>query len=428
MLFGDNGVLKKAVDAKETTRISQIQEQINLAYHTAVVDELGTVTEDALNIELTKEFGEDGYTLDTSNNSTWKVTVDDVEADLPSGTSTGNIGGGNSNTEAPDLLKDYVLGEAVGGVRPGKDLTTIFDPSTSLFIDDVNTVEHASTEIVLLNECTADIINAEAGGLILYAKYNNAAYRIFLKIVDNFESYTTSELVKVYEPDANSRVGQVVQYSVDGVSPVTDWLILYDNGSTLDIMSLNTMGSYELGYGDPNASGADAWATGMDSYNNAVSRLNIYCGTLVTNSTAQKTRSVGTQFDINDDTTAKYSSTFLESNPANSPGTYNGVMKTGDMNAEQDVVRMSYYSRGGTGSGYQAPGYAATSNLYWLASRCIIEGTDSVLLGVKYVNERGSGTLRDLWAVYGDSDGPMSSRGYAVRPVVRVATENVSGL
>ena len=44
MLSGDNGILQKATTAKENTDNSQIQERINLAYHSALVDGKGKVT------------------------------------------------------------------------------------------------------------------------------------------------------------------------------------------------------------------------------------------------------------------------------------------------------------------------------------------------------------------------------------------------
>ena len=56
MLSGDNGVLQKATTAKENTDSSQIQERINLAYHSSLVEGQGKVTEPSLESELKKEF------------------------------------------------------------------------------------------------------------------------------------------------------------------------------------------------------------------------------------------------------------------------------------------------------------------------------------------------------------------------------------
>ena len=445
MLTGNNGILQRAGEAKEKTDEAQIEERIKLAYHSALVDGQGRVIENILNTELTKEFGENGYMLDTSNTSLWKVTVNGVDVDIPAGTITGN-------TEVPDLLKDYILGQTVNGVRPGKELTSILSFQSFAFIDDPNTIEHASTEVVALN--FAHVENT----LNVYAKYNNVAYRIIVNVNIDNEVYITSDLVKVYEPDANSNVGKVVQYSVDGESTARDWLVLYDNGSTIDITPVditvadvekeNKPWTYILGPNDPKAietlpSGTDFERT-QNSYENAVSRLNTYCETLVTNVTAQKVRSVGTQFDIAD-TSTYYSSDFLANNPISDPGRYNYVVnseetrypgKIGDMNEEQDVVRMSYYSSGGTGSGYHTFGYAATSNDYWLASREVMlikeyESASSWHLFTGFCvkcTDRGMITNNNLWGVSQSGILCVTPNRTAVRPVVRVSVNDVSGI
>ena len=55
MLAGDNGILQKATTAKESTDSSQIQERINLAYHSSLVDGQGKVTEPSLESEIKKD-------------------------------------------------------------------------------------------------------------------------------------------------------------------------------------------------------------------------------------------------------------------------------------------------------------------------------------------------------------------------------------
>lgn len=88
MLSGDNGILKRATDAKENTGISQIQEQINLAYHSALVEGRGKVEKGTLETELTKEFpgSEISVTTDANDSSKWVVTVDGVSLTVPAGT------------------------------------------------------------------------------------------------------------------------------------------------------------------------------------------------------------------------------------------------------------------------------------------------------------------------------------------------------
>ena len=356
-----------------------------------------------------------------------------------------STGENEQNIELLNLLKDYVLGEVSEetGLRPGKNIFSIFDENTfTSFIDDPNTIEHASSEIVLLNAYQSDT------EIVLYARYNNVAYRITAGKID----YVTTDLVEVYTPDANSRVGRIVKFKAK-VSDETagDWLVLYDNGTTVDIMSLAEMGSITLGPGDTQArttleaieaekvEGTDTLArevTDLEvaqySYENVVSRLNTYCESFVTNidaSNGEKVRSVGTQFDITD-TTERYSSTFLLNNPNTAAkGTYNGVGLRGDMNGEQDLVRMSYYSVGGTGNEYTQFGYAVTTNPYWFASRYVSEFPDDyVCFSVHGVG--GGFAINfgcDLWGVTADEVWLSNATG-AVRPVARVSASKVSWL
>lgn len=61
MLFGDNGILKQAIKAKENTIISEEKEQIEMAYVSATISNLNEdVTEENLRTELDKILGDSG--------------------------------------------------------------------------------------------------------------------------------------------------------------------------------------------------------------------------------------------------------------------------------------------------------------------------------------------------------------------------------
>ena len=74
------------------TGTAQIQEQINLAYHSALVDGQGTVTESALETALKTEFNksslDDGWLDKTSVTGKWRITIDNVSLDVPEGTTS----------------------------------------------------------------------------------------------------------------------------------------------------------------------------------------------------------------------------------------------------------------------------------------------------------------------------------------------------
>lgn len=86
MLSGDNSILQKATDAKTNSENEQIRERIQLAYHSALINGQGKITEDLLETELTNEFGErdTAYTL-ADNETQWNIAIigTDVSESIP---------------------------------------------------------------------------------------------------------------------------------------------------------------------------------------------------------------------------------------------------------------------------------------------------------------------------------------------------------
>ena len=141
MLSGDNGILQKATEAKENTGISQIQERINLAYHSALTSGLGKVEESNLKDEIKKEFNktdseleEENWLDKTSVAGKWRITIDGVYLDVPAGTQDDQNNGkisikvGTTNLkEVSDLTTLY--GETT-------DFTSVDNVQWQLFYDD----------------------------------------------------------------------------------------------------------------------------------------------------------------------------------------------------------------------------------------------------------------------------------------------------
>ena len=87
------------------------------------------------------------------------------------------------------------------------------------------------------------------------------------------------------------------------------------------------------------------------------------------------------------------------------------------MNAEQDVVRMSYFS---PGNSYETYGYANNETNYWLASRGAGLGADEYEYGIRYIVEGRADECSGSWInTYALSDT------CGVRPVVRVLKTDV---
>ena len=85
MLTGDNSILRQATTAKEQTETGQIRERINIAYHGALVNGQGELSQDNLERELTKEFG-DNYTITPSaDKKTWTIIVNGVSLTVTAG-------------------------------------------------------------------------------------------------------------------------------------------------------------------------------------------------------------------------------------------------------------------------------------------------------------------------------------------------------
>ena len=80
MLSGDNGLLKKAGNARDETIVVQEKEQVELAYVSAAVNKLnGDVEEEDLRIELNNSVGTGKTTVSTNSDSSLKVKFEDTK-------------------------------------------------------------------------------------------------------------------------------------------------------------------------------------------------------------------------------------------------------------------------------------------------------------------------------------------------------------
>ena len=313
------------------------------------------------------------------------------------------IGIGKKEINVPEKLLDYILGKD----RNGRLLSEILNDTT--FINEADTIPNASNEVKYMNSLKENVSTT-----LYYIKYDEIAYRI--KTVGENSSKMTQTLTRMYakSSDENNWEGREVDFSADGdPEKLTKWLVLYDNGTTVDIVSIKTMGALTLGSGDTNATGNTISEKVSDSYNNVVERLNDYCASLVTNEDAIAVRSVGSNpiFGVAD-TTSMYNSSNLQI----WFDSRNNELKVTDTNCEQDLVRMSYFP---IGSNYTIYGYTASNNRYWLASRLVIEDYAHVEFGVRWVKDGSADYGYHFWHVF-DGFATYYNPAFQVRPVVRV--------
>jgi len=122
MLSGNNSILSQAGKARDITREKSIAERIQLAYLAALMKGNGEVTQQLLEDELDKEFGQNGYNKPLSDLT--KVTIDGKEYNFD-GTVEGASDKWTQDSEgkivSPDgkvklQIGDYVNYSAVAGV------------------------------------------------------------------------------------------------------------------------------------------------------------------------------------------------------------------------------------------------------------------------------------------------------------------------
>lgn len=374
----------------------------------------------------------------TSSNNQLKVQGANVEGDEEYGwtitfTETGHIymlyangeiqesnNDAHEETEDEKLLKTYFLGENGEG-KVYTDVMQMVDSDNELgfsfkFISN-DVIGDASTSIQVFNEMIQQTYNEklEVTGMAMYISYNSNIYKIIISTGQSAGSEKITNVSLIYSP--TGKEGQTIEYSYDGTEAnKKQWTILYDHGNTIEIVSPDALGNLTLGAGDEQASGSTDIEKAIDSYNNAITRLNRYCQTQITNSNKLSVRSVGSNPDNpNSENNKKVVHSGLESS-------YTGVGKASDDNYEQDLIRMLYWNIV----------KVTDSKDYWLASRRAYYYVSmsnqfisfSLLTGNSYANTfigEGNADPGSLWGVifagnYGMAD-PVS---HAVRPIVKI--------
>ena len=219
-------------------------------------------------------------------------------------------------------------------------------------------------------------------------------------------------IYEIEESNTGNREGKEVTYK--GIS----YIILYDNGDTLQMVTKEAMGNLNLGNGDSQAIGNNNFEKVVNSYNNAINRLNRYCESLIgTDGNILSVRSVGSNpTNKNSENATPYTDNNLASWSCQwngNPVTVNGVGKSSDTNYEQDIEKMKNL------------GILAGGKPYWLASRMVYAYSSShVYFRVRFVWYDGSFSYRDLWHARYDGDTYIyiSDNVNAVRPVVTIKT------
>lgn len=410
----NGGLFETAKDAANRTQIEADREVLQAAIVGALDENLVIPNADSLKNNLPegwKVTGLDGgpYTATSPKGNKFKVFENGIiEYKEPS---TGDLA----------LLEKYFLGES----EEGRDLLTLIDENGETFLDDPETIADASSSMILIAIWQPFDYTME-----YYAKYNEKVYKITTIVVfdeDDTIKFNTQNVELVYEPQG--REGEKVAYDSNNDGTAEEWMIIYDNGDNIEMVSMSNMGTLTLGYNDEAAQAPGdidkdgSSSTDIDkaiySYNNAITRLNSYCASLVTKEDANRisVRSIGS----NPNNPSNENSTLYKSERIGK--LYNGLGKNGDMNYEQDFVRMSYYN------------CSSTEERYWLASRRISDAQLSMRFIINTVDKSGKCNTEyisnsQLWEAYfsiNNVDGGANSdtRLNGVRPVIKMKAGSI---
>ncbi len=297
-----------------------------------------------------------------------------------------------NDLENGGLLSDLVT-YILGADKTGRLLTEVFDWENMEFIDDTTTKANEATTVEFLNMAS----NADATKDIVYVKYNYVAY----KVVVNVTTDMTESVSEIYKKQG--REGEKVQYDGDNDGTKEDWYIITDRNNKVEIVSVNLMGStLALGSGDTNVTVTedldgdgkigDDGDIAIASYNNAITTINNYCNEVVTATDNGGVRSVGgTNNSASPYSSPNFNSLF--------DGT--GEVASGDMQFEEDFVKLAYHK------------ILRSNGSYWFASR-YAESNEFV---VRYCLDNNC-CYDALWFLKSDGTMRYGTLDNGVRPVV----------
>ena len=415
------------VDEENETRSYPTKEVKAFVDNSDLENEISSLTNEINNLELSIE----GATVKQKDQDGWEIKFDETEHAFTLSLDGNSI----KKIKYMSDLEIYFLGEN----GEGKKWDDLKDYRNN-FKNDSDSISDALTSLKQIGRNyyqVAQIPTEDSQGIwdyvlsdtYSYVEYKNIVYKISLvdrKPKESESDFYTTKIEKFYQK--NGAEGTKVLYSTDGTSDKIEWMVLYDNGETVDIVSLDSIGNFTLGSGDveaTNDTGNSNETLGkcINSYNNAIERMNNYCKSLITNPTAKKVRSFGTKPDFSTDT----SKMFYSNRTIDWYKDYNGIFKMQDSNSEQDSLRVSYYN------------ILSTGKDYWIARRIIspvwrkMDGEDkySTLTSFKiaYFENSFNGEKKEVFANVYKNGGDLGSgtRSYtkSVRPVVRVNKSDV---
>ena len=219
--------MQKATIAKENTDNSQIQERINLAYHSALTSGLGKVEESTLKDEIKKEFNKTDSELEEENwldkisvAGKWKITIDGVILEVPAGQETDDnkvtIKVGTNNLKDVSNLST-LYGETT-------DYISVDGVTWQLFYDDDGYIYLIASDYVPGSTLPNELIEGSAES---NARFSNVE-------IDS-ETYTRSDTGTIMETGEWSKGSEANTFTANTtVSHITRNYLKWINSSVLN--------------------------------------------------------------------------------------------------------------------------------------------------------------------------------------------------
>ena len=270
-----------------------------------------------------------------------------------------------------------------------------YNVETKKFIDNP-IIPDAATRLLWV----AEDITSDTSGYIWF-KYEGKIYKVFYRtnVNNNNLAYCSGDVFLVYKPAFKE--GTKIKYSYDGTEEnKKDWIVLYDNGTDMEILSPDVIGNLELG--------AENIQDAISSYNSAIYKINEYCNNLKEPGkfpSSTRVRSVGSDPENPlAENTSKYSSNNLSNLLS---GAYQNIGYSSDQNYEKDLIRMTCF------------GVTSISQNYWLASRDVSDSPDRCSFNMICIADVGIFFTTNLWDV-SESGAIPNTASFGVRPVVKL--------
>ena len=173
MLTGENGILKQATSAKDTTDKSEFEEQVKLAVMASKVNDKGAIDLTTLEAEIGKIKGTEITKNGTENNLPWTVKKGSYEVTITAeGTITSKITGKDDDKKDEDTNIDY------GTKKPAEDTRTVIEQATSAKPEG-STIDSATNEdtgIVMVDSNGNEWVWVEVPSTVFTSATNSTDY------------------------------------------------------------------------------------------------------------------------------------------------------------------------------------------------------------------------------------------------------------